>query len=239
MLTRDELTRYKRQLAIFGEEGQLKLKQARVFLAGAGGLGSTIATYLTVAGIGRLKIVDNDVVSLDNLNRQILYGDGDLGRGKTESAAARLKSLNANIQVETVPETIAEDNAAELTAGCDLIIDGLDNFETRYILNRVALAKKTPFFHGAIHGFYGQATTIVPGKTACLRCIFPEAPPTVAPPVVGVTAGVIGCIQATEVIKYLLGAGELLENRLLVWDGLGCRLNEVPLKRTPDCKDCG
>jgi molybdopterin/thiamine biosynthesis adenylyltransferase len=239
VLTGDEITRYKRQIAIFGEEGQLKLKQARVFLAGAGGLGSTIATYLAVAGIGRLRIADNDVVARDNLNRQILHGDSDLGRGKTESAAARLRSLNAFVEVEIVPETIHEDNAAELVAGCDIIVDGMDNFAARYALNRVALAKGIPFFHGAIHGFYGQATTIVPGKTACLRCIFPEAPPTVAPPVVGVTAGVIGCIQATEVIKYVLGMGKLLENRLLMWDGLGCRLDEVPLEKNPDCKDCG
>lgn len=239
MLTRDELTRYKRQIAVFGEEGQLKLKQARVFLAGAGGLGSTIATYLAVAGIGRLRIADNDVVALDNLNRQILHWDSDVGRRKPESAAAKLRSLNADIEVEIVPETIHEDNVAEMVAGLDMIVDGMDNFEARYVLNRVALARQIPFFHGAIHGFYGQATTIIPGKTVCLRCIFPEAPPTVAPPVVGVTAGVIGCIQATEVLKYVLGMGQLLENRLLMWDGLGCRLDEVPLEKNPDCKDCG
>jgi molybdopterin/thiamine biosynthesis adenylyltransferase len=239
VLTRDELARYKRQIAVFGEEGQLKLKRARVFLAGAGGLGSTIATYLAVAGIGSLRIADNDVVTLDNLNRQILHGDSDLGRAKTESAAARLGGLNAGVTVEAVSETIREDSAAEMIAGCDAIIDGLDNFAARYVLNRVALAKGLPFFHGAIHGFYGQATTIIPGRTACLRCIFPEAPPAAVPPVIGVTAGVIGCIQATEVIKYLLGMGELLENRLLMWDGLGCRMDEVPLEKNPDCQDCG
>jgi len=114
----------------------------------------------------------------------------------------------------------------------------MDNFPARYALNQSALGKKVPFFHGAVHGLYGQATTVIPGKTACLRCIFPEAPPSVSPPVVGVTPGVIGCIQATEVLKYIAGVGWLLENRLLMWDGLGCRMDEVPLERNPECQDC-
>jgi len=238
MLSEDELTRYKRQIAIFGEEGQLKLKKARAFLAGAGGLGSAIATYLAVAGVGKLRIADDDVVALDNLNRQILHWDGDIGRKKLESALEKLRSLNADIEVEIIPETINQENVANLVADFDMIVDGMDNFPTRYVLNRVALAKGIPLFHGAIHGFYGQATTIIPGRTACLRCIFPEVPSATAPPVVGVTAGVIGCIQTTEVLKYILGMGQLLENRLLMWDGLGCRMDEVPLEKNPDCEDC-
>jgi len=239
MLNEDELTRYKRQLAIFGEEGQAKLKKARVFIAGAGGLGSVTATYLTVAGIGKLRVVDNDVVALDNLNRQILYWDGDIGREKLKSAAEKLRRMNAEVTVETVSERIDHSNIDDLVSDCGLIVDAMDNFPARYALNRSALSKRIPFFHGAVHGFYGQATTIIPGKTSCLRCIFPEGPATAAPPVVGVTPGVIGCIQATEVLKYIVGMGQLLENRLLMWDGLGGRMDEVPLQRNSECKDCG
>ena len=238
MLTKDELTRYRRQLTFFGEEGQARLKKARVFLAGAGGLGSVTAIYLTVAGVGNLRIVDHDIVSLDNLNRQILHWDSDIGREKLKSAAEKLKRMNAEVTVETISETIAHENIDDLVGDCDLIVDAMDNFPARYALNRSALSKRIPFFHGAVHGFYGQATTIIPGKTACLRCIFPEAPPAAAPPVVGVTPGIIGCIQATEVLKYIVGMGQLLENRLLMWDGMGCRVDEVPLERNPECKDC-
>ncbi len=238
MLTEDELARYKRQIAIFGEGGQAKLKKAKVFIAGVGGLGSAIVTYLAVAGVGKLRLVDHDVVALDNLNRQILHWDSDIGREKLASAAEKLRRMSADIEVETVPETISQDNAVDLVGDCALIVDAMDNFPARYALNRCALVKKIPFFHGAIYGFYGQATTVIPGKTACLRCIFPEVPPSVAPPVVGVTAAIIGCIQATEVLKYILGMGRLLENRLLMWDGLGCRMDEVPLQKNPECKDC-
>ena len=238
MLTKDELTRYKRQLAIFGEDGQAKLKKSRVFLAGAGGLGSVTATYLTVAGIGKLRVVDHDVVALENLNRQILHWDSDICREKLKSAAEKLKGMNANIEVETVSETIDDNNIDDLVGDCDLIVDAMDNFPTRYALNRSALSKRIPFFHGAVHGFYGQASTIIPGRTACLRCTFPEVPSAEAPPVIGVTPGIIGCIQAAEVLKYIVGIGQLLKNRLLMWDGLGCRMDEVPLQRNPECKDC-
>ena len=185
MLTKDELIRYRRQLTFFGEEGQAKLKKARVFLAGAGGLGSVTAIYLTVAGVGNLRIVDHDIVSLDNLNRQILHWDSDIGREKLKSAAEKLKRMNAEVTVETISETIEHENIDDLVGDYDLIVDAMDNFPARYALNKSALSKRIPFFHGAVHGFYGQATTIIPGKTACLRCIFPEALPAAAPPVVG------------------------------------------------------
>jgi len=239
MLTKDELKRYERQISIFGEDGQGKLKKAKVFIAGAGGLGSSISTYLTVAGIGKLRMVDNDIVALENLNRQILHWDNDIGKKKLESAAAKLKRMNPNVEVEVISETINKGNIDELVGDFDMIVDAMDNFAARYVLNKAALVKKIPLFHGAVHGFYGQATTIIPGKTACLRCIFPEAPPPTIPPVVGVTPGVIGCIQATEVIKYILGIGSLLENRLLMWDGLKAEMDEVPLEKNPGCEDCG
>jgi len=239
MLTKDELKRYERQISIFGEDGQGKLKKAKVFIAGAGGLGSSISTYLTVAGVGKLRMVDNDIVALENLNRQILHWDNDIGKKKLESAAAKLKRMNPNVEVEVISETITEGNIDDLVGDFDMIVDAMDNFAARYVLNKAALVKKIPLFHGAVHGFYGQATTIIPGKTACLRCIFPEAPPPTIPPVVGVTPGVIGCIQATEVIKYILGIGSLLENRLLMWDGLKAEMDEVPLEKNPRCEDCG
>jgi len=239
MLTSDELKRYERQIDIFGKDGQGKLKKAKVFIAGAGGLGCSISAYLTVAGVGRLRVVDNDIVALENLNRQILHWDNDIGKEKLESAAAKLKRMNSNVEVEVISETITKGNIDDLVGDFDMIVDAMDNFAARYVLNKAALVKKIPFFHGAVHGFYGQATTIIPGKTACLRCIFPEAPPPTVPPVVGVTPGVIGCIQATEVIKYILGIGSLLENRLLMWDGLNGEVDELPLEKNPGCEDCG
>lgn len=239
MLTKDEVKRYERQISIFGEEGQRKLKKAKVFIAGAGGLGSSISIYLTVAGIGKLRMVDNDIVALENLNRQILHRDNDIGKKKLESAEEKLKKMNFNVEVEVILETINIGNIDELVGDFDMIVDAMDNFAARYVLNKTALMRKIPLFHGAVHGFYGQATTIIPGKTACLRCIFPEVPPPTVPPVVGVTPGVVGCIQATEVIKYILGIGDLLENRLLMWDGLNAVMDEVLLEKNPRCEDCG
>ena len=239
MLTKDEVKRYERQISIFGEEGQRKLKKAKVFIAGIGGLGSSILMYLTVAGIGKLRMVDNDIVALENLNRQILHWDNDIGKKKLESAEEKLKKMNSNVEVEVISETINKGNVDELVGDFDMIVDAMDNFAARYVLNKIALIKKIPFFHGAVHGFYGQATTIIPGKTACLRCMFPQAPPPTVPPVVGVTTGVIGCIQATEVIKYILGIGDLLENRLLMWDGLKAEMDEVSLEKNLRCEDCG
>jgi len=239
MLKSEELERYNRQIRIFGEEGQERLKNAKVFIAGAGGLGSPIAIYLAVAGIGEIRIVDNDRVELSNLNRQILYWDQDVGKRKAESAEEKLREINPDIEVETISDTIAETNVLELVHNADLIIDAMDNFPTRYLLNRAALAKEIPFFHGAIYGFEGQVTTIIPGKTACLRCIFPEAPQPETFPVIGVTPGVIGLIQATEVVKYVVGFGGLLTNRLLIWDGLAMRMEEIAVERNPECPDCG
>lgn len=239
MLTENELTRYERQIRIFGEDGQKRLKNAKVFIAGAGGLGSSISTYLTVAGIGRISIVDHDTVELSNLNRQILHWDKDIGKRKGASAKEKLNELNPDVRIAAIPEKIDENNVFELLSDSELIIDAMDNFHTRYLLNRAAISKKIPFFHGAINGLYGQATTIIPGKTACLRCVFPVAPSQETFPVLGVTAGIIGIIQATEVIKYILGMGELLENRLLLWDGLNAMLDESPIERDPKCEDCG
>ena len=240
MLTEEEKERYDRQIRIpgFGVEGQEKLKKAKVLIAGVGALGTAISTYLGIAGVGCLRIVDGDVVELSNLNRQVLHWTRDIGRMKTQSAAEKLREANPCINVDAVVETITQDNIPELTAGCDLIMDAVDNYQTRYLLNRAALERGIPFIHGGVYGMEGMATTIVPGQTACLKCIFPEPPPPVTIPVLGVIPGVVGCLQATEAVKYITGIGELLTNRLLVFDGNDLRFREVKLKRNPKCPDC-
>jgi molybdopterin/thiamine biosynthesis adenylyltransferase len=239
MLSQRELDRYKRQILLFGEEGQEKLKKSHIFIAGAGGLGSPISIYLAVAGIGTITVVDKDVVELTNLNRQILYYDIDIGKKKTSSAEKKLTAINPDVKIRVVDTTIDETNVTRLVGKSDGIVDAMDNFPTRYLLNEAAVKKNIPFFHGAIRGLYGQVTTIIPGKTPCLRCIFPNAPPKEVFPVVGVTPGLIGMIQATEVLKYLINEGRLLTNRLLIWDGLEARADEISVERNPECPVCG
>jgi adenylyltransferase/sulfurtransferase len=241
VLTRDELERYDRQIMIkeVGEEGQEKLKQARIFIAGAGGLGSSVSTYLVAAGIGVIRVVDHDSVELSNLNRQVLHWDEDMGRRKVDSATEKLKKLNQEAEIEAIGETITEANISQLLTGFDLIVDAMDNLPTRYLLNKVALEKNIPFFHGAVYGFEGRAMTIIPGETACLRCVYRGVIPEEKFPVIGVTPAVIGCIQATEVIKYIVGIGQLLTNRLLVYDGLNMKFTEFRVKKDPNCEYCG
>lgn len=192
-------------------------------------------------GVGRIRVVDHDVVELSNLNRQILHWEKDIGREKAESFEEKLSQMNPDLEVSVMSvmtQRISEDNVADVIKGSDLMVDAVDNFQARYLLNRVALEKNMPFFHGGVYGFEGQVTTIIPGETACLRCIFPEAPAPETFPVIGATCGVIGCIQATEVVKYIVGVGELLTNRLLVWDGLNARMEEFEVERNPACEDC-
>jgi adenylyltransferase/sulfurtransferase len=239
MLSERELERYKRQILLFGEEGQEQLKRAHIFVAGAGGLGSPVSLYLAVAGIGAITLVDNDVVELTNLNRQILHYDRDIGRKKTVSAEEKLREINPDITVKVIDTTIDETDVDRLVGRADGIVDAMDNYPTRYLLNETAVRKKIPFFHGAVQGLYGQATTIIPGVTPCLACIFPTAPPKEVFPVVGVTPGLIGMVQATEVLKYLLHDGRLLTNRLFIWDGLESHAEEIAVERNPACPVCG
>lgn len=241
MLMPDEMERYDRQILIekIGPEGQEKLKGSKVIIAGTGGLGSSIAFYLTAAGIGRIRLVDHDRVSLSNLNRQILHWEEDIGKKKVQSAIVKLRKLNSRIEIEAIDERITETNVFRLTEGFEAIVDAMDNLPTRYILNRCAIEKKIPFFHGAIHGFEGRVMTILPGKTACLRCLYRGWVPEVKFPVIGVTPAVIGSIQATEVIKYLLGIGQLLTDRFLMYDGLEAIFTEFAIQRNPECDHCG
>ena len=241
MLTGGERERYDRQIMIggFGQAGQERLKRVKVFIAGAGGLGCAAATYLTAAGVGMLRIVDHDRVELNNLNRQVLYWQEDIGKVKVNSASQKLAKLNQEVKIEAIGEMITEANISQLIGGFDLIVDAMDNLPTRYLLNKAALDKNIPFFHGAVYGFEGRAMTIIPGKTACLRCVYRGAIPEEKFPVIGVTPAVIGCIQATEVIKYIVGIGQLLTNKLLVYDGLNMKFTEFRLKRDPNCEHCG
>ena len=241
MLTRDERERYDRQIMIpgLGEEGQEKLMRARVFIAGAGGLASPASIYLVAAGVGTIRVVDHDRVELSNLNRQVLHWDEDIGKKKVDSAAEKLKRLNQGVEIEAIEETITETNISQLVAGFDLIVDGMDNLPTRYLLNKAALDKNIPFFHGAIYGFEGRVMTIIPGKTACLWCLYRGVIPRGKFPVIGVTPAVIGCIQATEVIKYIVGMGELLTNRLLIYDGLNLKFTDFMVNKDPNCEHCG
>ncbi|MDO9539963.1 MAG: HesA/MoeB/ThiF family protein [Methanocalculus sp.] len=239
MFSIQELDRYKRQIMLFGEEGQKRLKEATIFIAGAGGLGSPISIYLAVAGVGRIVLADKDSVELTNLNRQILHFNSDIGERKTTSALRKLKELNPDVTIEVIDTTIDETNVLEIIGDADGIVDAMDNFPTRYLLNSAAYTKKIPFFHGGIRGLCGQATTFIPGKTACLSCIFPHPPPAEVFPVVGVTPGLIGMVQANEVIKYLTGTGELLTDRLFYWDGERATVDEITLEKNPSCPVCG
>lgn len=240
MLMSHERDRYDRQILMdeVGETGQRRLQRSRVAIVGAGGLGSPVAIYLAVAGVGTLRMVDHDVVSLSNLNRQILHGDEDLGQKKIDSARRKLAKLNPHVQVEGVCETVTEDNVSNLLDGCDAIVDALDNIPTRLVLNRYAVSRGVALFHGAVRGFEGRATTVLPGKSACLRCLYRAEPPPEKFPVIGTTPGIIGCVQATEVVKYLLGVGDLLTNRLLIYDGLRMRFETFAIQRNPKCDHC-
>ncbi|AAM03708.1 TPA: HesA/MoeB/ThiF family protein [Methanosarcina acetivorans] len=234
-----EREKYSRQILLFGEEGQEKLKNSRVLVAGAGGLGSPISTYLAIAGVGKIILADFDSVELSNLNRQFLHHEKDIGRAKIESAKEKLLSMNPGIEVETIGEMISESNIESLIPECDIIVDALDNLETRHLLNRLAVKRKIPLVHGAVTGYDGQVTTIIPGKTPCFYCIFPRISRKEVFPVLGATPGVIGSIQANEVIKFLTGKGKLLEGRLLFWNGFSGNFSEISLSKLNSCPVCG
>jgi len=239
-LTANDLQRYDRQIMIeeIGEKGQEKLKNSRIFIAGAGGLGAPISLYLAAAGVGTIRIVDKDKIDISNLNRQVLYGDKDIGRKKVDACMEKLTGLNQTIHIETISETITDKNTSQLVRNFDLIVDALDNFPARYLLNKAAIEASLPFFHGAVNGFEGRVTTIIPGQSACLKCMYRGPIPKEKFPVIGVTPAVIGAIQATEVIKYITGTGELLINRLLVYNGLNMSFTEFEIKKNPNCDHC-
>ncbi|MDD1713857.1 MAG: HesA/MoeB/ThiF family protein [Methanoregulaceae archaeon] len=239
MLTDSERERYSRQILLFGEEGQERLKSSKVFIAGAGGLGCPAAAYLAAAGVGHLVIADCDSVDRTNLNRQILHYESDIGRPKVVSAREKLLSMNPDIRVEPLAVIISDNNASTLVSGCDLVVDALDTFTDRYALNRAAIRNRIPYIHGAVSGFDGHMATIIPGETACLECMVPEAPPRSVFPVVGTTPGLIGVLQAHEAIKQITGQGEPLTNQLVLWDGKASQFTMIRVERDPDCPACG
>lgn len=247
-LSTAELARYARHLLIpgVGIEGQARLKNASVLLIGTGALGSPAALYLAAAGIGRLGLVDADVVDVSNLHRQVLHGESWIGISKLESAAARLREINPHVKIDLHPVRFAPDNAIAIAAGYDVIVDGSDNFPTRFLTNDAAWFLKKPLVHGAIHRFEGQATIFAPHLGGpCYRCMLPEMPAPGSVPscaeagVLGVLPGIIGSIQAMETLKLILGIGELPLGKLTVYDGLKSSFRSLRIGRDPHCRLCG
>ncbi|MDY0834885.1 molybdopterin-synthase adenylyltransferase MoeB [Pseudomonas sp. SED1] len=245
-LSNEEVQRYVRHITLpgVGREGQLNLKKAKVLIIGTGGLGSPISLYLAAAGIGTLGLVDFDVVESSNLQRQIVHGNSTLGLPKVESAKQRLQDLNSHIQINTYDTAFNTDNALELVGAYDLVIDGTDNFETRYLVNDACVQLGKPLVYGAIYRFDGQISVLNYKGGPCYRCLFPQAPPAELAPncsaggVIGVLPGVVGMIQATEAIKLLIGIGEPLSGRLMRFDALAMKFSEIRFKRRADCPCC-
>lgn len=236
-----ELMRYSRQIGMpeIGREGQEMLKGARVFLAGLGGLGSVSAQYLVAAGVGHVTAVDTDRVNLHNLNRQILYCTKDIGKPKAGVAAEKLRALNPECDLLVIDAHITDDNAARLVGDCQIIVDAMDNFGTRKILNRVAIEKGVPFVVGGVDGLNGMVLTIKPGDTACLECIFPGVEGDRQVSVLGATPGVVASLQVIEVVKLIIGFGRVLSGRLLVIQGRDMTFREIAIDRNPGCAVCG
>ncbi len=235
--------RYSRQMMLSGwdVEGQLRLRKAEVLVAGAGGLGSPVTMYLAAAGVGTLYVVDCDTPDLSNLNRQLLHSDEDVGKtNKAISAKTALGRINPCVRVIAIPQRLTRENARELVPpGIDVIVDCLDNFDARYILNRVSVDREIPLVHASIWGWSGRITVFAPPETACLRCLYQEGPPSGGTfPVVGVAPGVLGAMQAAETLKYIVG-GPLLTNRYLVLDLEHGEIYEVPIRKDPKCPACG
>jgi adenylyltransferase/sulfurtransferase len=243
----ERIERYSRQIILpeVGGKGQEKLFGAKVLLVGAGGLGSPVAMYLAAAGVGTIGIVDSDRVELNNLQRQILHSTDDVGLPKVESAAKRLKSLNPDVNVIIHQLRLTSQNALDIIDGYDVVVDGSDNFPTRYLVNDACYLLKKPLSHGAILRFEGQAFTMIPDETPCYRCLFPSPPPPGLVPscqqagILGAVAGVIGTIQAAEVLKLILGVGEPLLGRLLIFDAADMEFRTVKIPKNPRCALCG
>jgi adenylyltransferase/sulfurtransferase len=246
-LTNEEIARYSRHLILpeVGVAGQLKLKQAKVAMVGAGGLGAPLGLYLAAAGVGRVGIVDFDVVDASNLQRQVIHGTKDIGRKKLDSAADRMRDINPHIQIDKFDTGLSSENALEILRDYDLVVDGTDNFPTRYLVNDACVLLKKPNVYGSIFRFEGQATVFAYEDGPCYRCLYPEPPPPGLVPscaeggVLGILPGIIGVVQATEAVKIILGIGETLKGRLLLYDALGMRFRELKLRRDKECPVCG
>lgn len=245
--TDDQIMRYSRHIILseVGGKGQQKLLDAKVLIVGAGGLGCPVGYYLAAAGVGTIGIIDNDTVELSNLQRQIAHNMASLGKLKVESAKKTFEALNPDVNVVAINDRLSKDNIMDLIKDYDIVVDGSDNFPTRYLINDACVLMKKPLVSGAILRFEGQATTILPYEGHCYRCLFEEAPPPGMVPscqeagVLGVMTGVVGGIQATEVLKLILGKGKPLTNQLLIYDALGMNFRKVKVPRNPKCPICG
>ena len=246
-LSKDEILRYSRHLIVpeVGMEGQLKLKAAKVLLVGTGGLGAPLGLYLAAAGIGRIGLVDFDVVDFTNLQRQVIHFTKDVGRPKIESAAEKMQALNPNVEIVKHEVALSSENALDIIKDYDLVVDGTDNFPTRYLVNDACVLLGKPNVYGSIFRFEGQATVFAYEGGPCYRCLYPEPPPPGLVPscaeggVLGILPGTIGLIQATETVKLILGIGEPLVGRLLLYDALGMHFRELKLRKNPECPICG
>jgi adenylyltransferase/sulfurtransferase len=246
-LTNDEVLRYSRHLLLpeVGMDGQFKLKRAKVLCVGAGGLGSPVALYLAAVGVGTLGIVDFDIVDVTNLQRQILHGTNDVGRPKLDSAAETITAINPNVDVRKFETRLTSANALEIIRDFDIVVDGTDNFATRYLVNDACVLSGKPNVYGSIFRFEGQASVFATKAGPCYRCLYPEPPPPGVVPscaeggVLGILPGLVGVIQATETIKLILDSGEPLIGRLLMVDALGMRFRELKIRRNADCPACG
>jgi adenylyltransferase/sulfurtransferase len=246
-LTERQIERYSRQIILeeVGGTGQKKLLSSKVLIIGAGGLGAPAALYLAAAGVGTLGIIDYDKVDLTNLQRQIIHHTNDVGVEKVKSAENKMRAINPDITIKTYQTRVTAENISEIIRQYDFVIDGTDNFPAKFLVNDACYFEKVPFSHAGILRFDGQLITVLPGETTCYRCIFHSPPPAGVVPscseagVLGVLAGVIGLLQATEAIKFLLGIGDLLTNTLLVYNALEMRFYRVKLNRNPDCPLCG
>jgi molybdopterin/thiamine biosynthesis adenylyltransferase/rhodanese-related sulfurtransferase len=246
-LSKDEILRYSRHLIVpeVGMEGQLKLKAAKVLLVGTGGLGAPLGLYLAAAGIGRIGLVDFDVVDFTNLQRQVIHFTKDVGRHKIDSAAEKMQAINPNVEIVKHEVALSSENAMEILKDYDLVVDGTDNFPTRYLVNDACVLLGKPNVYGSIFRFEGQATVFGYEGGPCYRCLYPEPPPPGLVPscaeggVLGILPGTIGLIQATETVKLILGIGEPLVGRLLLYDALGMRFRELKLRKNPECPICG
>lgn len=245
-LNKDQMVRYARHVTLpeVGEEGQQKLLNAKVLLIGAGGLGCPAAIYLAAAGVGTLGIIDFDVVDLTNLQRQILHSEDEVGKPKVESARRRLNGINSDVKVVPIREKLSRENVMRIIADYDIVVNGCDNFPTRYLLNDACVFAKKPLVDGSIFRFEGQVTIFYPGYGPCYRCLYPEPPPPEMAPscaeggVLGVLPGIIGSIQAVETIKLILCKGDPLVGRLLMYDALGEKFREMKVRRDPNCPVC-
>lgn len=244
--TEEQIQRYSRHIIIpeVGGKGQAKIANARVFIVGAGGLGCPVGYYLTAAGVGTIAIVDSDNVELSNLQRQIAHSVKTLGKPKAESAKETFESLNPDVNVVAIKQKLTKDNIRDLIRDYDIVVDGSDNFPTRYLVNDACVMLRKPLVSGAILRFEGQVTTIIPGDGPCYRCLFEEPPPPGLVPscqeagVLGVLPGVIGSLQATEVLKLILGKGEILKGELLIYNALKSSFRKVKVPKNPDCPIC-